>query len=63
MSCLYYWFWGVTMVEITRALPRTLTAIKRTVEAFAESLDREEEVQWARHKRAEAYWAVAVASF
>ena len=65
MSCLDYWFWGVTMVEITRAPPRTLTALKRTVEAFAESLDREEEVQSALHnrKRAQAYWAVGDASF
>ena len=65
MSCLDYWFWRVTLVKITRAPPRTLTALKRTVEAFAESLDREEEVQSARHnrKRAQAYLAVCDTSF
>ena len=30
------------MAEIRRAPPRTLTDFKQTVEAFAESLDREE---------------------
>ena len=55
----------ITSMPSMLARPSTLTALKRTNEALAESLDKEEGVQSARHNRkcAQAYLAVGDASF
>ena len=65
LSCLDYWFWGVAMEEIRRSKPPTLTELKKTVESFADSLEKKEVLKAARHvrKRAQACKAVSGASF
>ena len=50
MSCLYFWFGGVTMEEVRKSMPSTLNELKAVVEAFAESVDQEE----VKRKRARA---------
>ena len=42
MRCLDFWFWLVVMEEVRKSRPSTFTKLKAVVEAFAESVDREE---------------------
>ena len=54
LSPLDYWFWGVAMSELRRVPPSTLSELKMTVEAFAESLDSDEVKRCAKHIRERA---------
>ena len=51
---LDFWFWGVGMAELRRALPTTLEDLNITVEAFADSMDKEEITKAVRHLRTRA---------
>ena len=66
MSCLYFWFWMVVMEGVRKSRPSTLTIkLKAVVEAFAKSVDPEEEKRSARStwNRARACKAVSGTSF
>jgi hypothetical protein len=54
LSPLDYWFWNVAMAEVRRAPPTTLAELKNLVEAFSESLDKEEVVRSVKHLRERA---------
>ena len=54
LSPLDYWFWGVAMSELRRVPPSTLSELKMTVEAFAESLDSDEVKRCTKHIRERA---------
>jgi hypothetical protein len=54
LSVLDYWFWNVAMAELRRVPPTTLEELKTTVDAFSESVDREEVFRSVSHLRERA---------
>ena len=54
LSPLDFWFWSVALAELRRVPPTTLEDLKLSVEAFAESMDKEEVSKAVRNIRSRA---------